>query len=90
MRLILGDNLTQPSIRDIILIGSFQQNLSTNRKLLKTVGRNNFRKIRYQVKYGGKFGDRLIKFGKSFYSKVLQPGINKVAKPVYNATKKII
>ena len=90
MRLILGDNLKQPSIRDIILIGSFQQDLTTNRKLLKAIGRNDFRKVRYQVKYGGKFGDRLIKFGKSFYSKVLQPGFNKVAKPVYNATKKII
>ena len=90
MRLILGDNLIQPSIRDIILIGSFQQDFTKNRKLLRSIGRNNFIKVKYQVKYGGKFGDRLVKFGKSFYSKVLQPGFNKVAKPVYNATKKII
>ena len=46
MRLILGDNLIQPSIRDIILIGSFQQDLTTNRKLLRAIGRNDFRKIR--------------------------------------------
>ena len=90
MRLILGDNLIQPSIRDIILIGSFQQDFTKNRKLLRSIGRNNFIKVKYQIKYGGKFGDRLVKFGKSFYSKVLQPGFNKVAKPVYNATKKII
>ena len=90
MRLILGDNLIQPSIRDIILIGSFQQDLTTNKKLLRSIGRNNFSRVRYQLKYGGKFGDRLINFGKSFYNKVIQPGFNKVAKPVYNATKKLV
>ena len=90
MRLILGDNLQKPSIRDIILIGSFQQDLSTNRKLLRLVGRSEFTKMRYTIKYGGKFGDKLIKFGKNFYSKVLQPGYKKVLKPAYNVTKKII
>ena len=40
MRLILGDNLKQPSIRDIILIGSFQQDLTTNKKLLKVIGKH--------------------------------------------------
>ena len=90
MRLILGDNLQKPSIRDIILIGSFQQDLSTNRKLLRLVGRSEFSKMRYTLKYGGKFGDKIVKFGKTFYNKVLQPGYSKVLKPVYNATKKII
>ena len=99
MRLILGDNLRKPSIRDIILIGSFQgpctfggvlNDLKNNRRLLKAVGRNNYSKIQYQVKYGGKFGDRLIKFGKSFYSNVVRPGFNNVVKPVYNVTKKLV
>ena len=88
VRLMIGDNLTQPSIRDIINIQSTRQDLS--RKMLKIIGRSSYAKYNYDIKYGGKFGDRLIKFGKSFYSKVLQPGFNKVAKPVYNATKKII
>ena len=90
MRLILGDNLQKPSIRDIILIGSFQQDLTTNRKLLRLVGRSEFTKMRYKVKYGGKFGDKLVKFGKNFYNKVLQPGYKKVLKPAYNVTKKIV
>jgi len=90
MRLILGDNMVKPSIRDIILIGSYQQNCISNKKILKMIGRNNYSKVQYQVKYGGKFGDRLINFGKSFYSNVITPGFHKVVKPVYNATKKLV
>lgn len=90
MRLILGDNMVKPSIRDIILIGSLQQDLVMNRKMLKIIGRNNYSKIQCQLKYGGKFGDRLIKFGKNFYNKVVKPGYQKVIKPAYNVTKKLI
>lgn len=82
--------MIKPSIRDIILIGSYQHNCISNRKILKMIGRNNYSKVQYQVKYGGKFGDRLIKFGKSFYSNVVKPGFNNVVKPVYSATKKLV
>ena len=88
IRLIVGDNLTQPSIRDIITIQSTRQDLS--RKMLRIIGRSSYAKYHYTLKYGGKFGDRLVKFGKSFYSKVVKPGFNKVVKPVYNAAKKIV
>ena len=57
MRLILGDNIRKPSIRDIIIMESTRKDLT--RKLLKLVGRNQFCKINNQYKYGGKFGDRL-------------------------------
>lgn len=90
MRLILGDNMMKPSIRDIILIGSLQQDYISNRKVLRMIGRNNYSRIQYRVKYGGKFGDRLINFGKSFYNKVVNPGFNKVIKPVYNVAKKLV
>ena len=99
MRLILGSNMTKPSIRDIILISSGAgycsydgglNMLTHNRMILKNVGRNEYAKLQYRVKYGGKFGDRLIKFGKSFYNKILKPGYNHVVKPVYNATKKLV
>ena len=87
VRLIIGDNLKQPSIRDIITIQSTKQNLS--RKMLRIIGRSSYAKYNYSIKYGGKFGDRLIKYGKSFYNKVIKPGYSKVLKPVYNATKKL-
>ena len=87
MRLIMGDNIRRPSIRDILMMDSTRQNQT--RKLLRFVGRNQYCKHMNSVKYGGKFGDRLIKFGKSFYNNVITPGFNKVVKPVYNATKKI-
>ena len=88
VRLIIGDNLKQHSIRDIITIQSTKQNFS--RKMLRVIGRSSYAKYNYSIKYGGKFGDRLIKYGKSFYNKVIKPGYSKVLKPVYNATKKIV
>ena len=87
MRLILGSNISQPSIRDIILIGSYKNDSIMNRKLMKVIGRNQYCKYTNRIKYGGKFGDRLINFGKSFYNKILKPGYDHVVKPVYNATK---
>ena len=88
MRLILGDNIRQPSIRDILMIESTRKDQT--RKLLKLIGRNQYCKYINRVKYGGKFGDRLINFGKSFYNNVITPGFHKVIKPVYNATKKLV
>ncbi len=90
MRLILGSNISQPSIRDIILIGSYKNDSIMNRKLMKVIGRNQYCKYTNRIKYGGKFGDRLINFGKSFYNKILKPGYDHVVKPVYNATKKLV
>ena len=90
MRLILGNNVKRLSIRDIILIGSCRYENIMNRKLLQDMGRNQYCKHMNRVKYGGKFGDRLIKFGKSFYNNVITPGFNKVVKPVYNVTKKLV
>ena len=88
MRLILGDNIRRPSIRDNLIIESSRKDLT--RKLLRLIGRNQYCKHMNRVKYGGKFGDRLIKFGKSFYNNVITPGFNKVVKPVYNVTKKLV
>ena len=90
MSLILGSNIQQPSIRDLILIGSYKNDSIMNRKLMKVIGRNQYCKFTYKIKYGGKFGDRLINFGKSFYNNVITPGFHKVIKPVYNATKKLV
>ena len=88
MRLILGDNIRNPSIRDILTIESIRKDLS--RKLLKLIGRNRYCKYTNHVKYGGKFGDRLKNFGNKIYNNVIKPGFNKVVKPAYNATKKLI
>ena len=91
--------MKKPSIRDIILISSGAgycsydgglNMLTHNRMILKNVGTNEYAKIQYKVKYGGKFGDRLINFGKSFYNKILKPEYDHVVKPVYNATKKLV
>ena len=88
MRLIMGDNIRRPSIRDILMMESTRKDQT--RKLLRFVGRNQYCKHMNRVKYGGKFGDRLINFGKSFYNNAVKPGFNKVVKPVYNTTKKLI
>ena len=99
MRLILGSNISRPTIRDVILIssgagycnneGNFNL-LTHNRMLLKHYGRNEYAKAQYRVKYGGKFGDRLKNFGNKIYNNVIKPGFNRVVKPVYNATKKLV
>ena len=90
MRLILGSNVRQPSIRDTILIGLYRDDCLMNRKLMKVIGRNQYCKYTNRIKYGGKFGDRLVNFGKKFYHKILKPGYEHVVKPVYNATKKLV
>ena len=88
MRLILGDNVRNPSIRDILIIEASRKDLS--RKLLKLIGRNRYCRYTNHVKYGGKFGDRLKNFGNKLYNNVIKPGFNKVVKPAYNVTKKLI
>jgi len=91
MRLILGSNISQPSIRDVILVCSTTKSDEfVKRKLRRVIGVNEYCKMNYKLKYGGKFGDRLKNFGNKFYNNVIKPGFNKVVKPVYNATKKLV
>ena len=51
MRLILGSNVREPSIRDTILIGLYRNDCLMNRKLMKVIGRNQYCKYTNRIKY---------------------------------------
>ena len=81
--LMMNNQMFTPSIR--VMLSTLNNPLTKfdNKTLLHNIGRNKFMEMRYYEKYGGgKVWQKIKRFGKRVY--------NRVIKPVAKVVKKII